>query len=187
MIFFFYSFSIIPILFWQEIKPEWCFWIFWIFILFFWNFLNRVGLERTRNQICFSLIHGLLLLIQARNKVGMMFSNFLNFYTIFLKISKLGWVGTDSERKFLFSFSTFLVPFWVEIKLEWCFLIFWIFYYFFWTFLDRVGLERTRNENFLLLIHGLARPIQARNKVGMMFLIFWIFILFFGNFLNRVG
>ena len=101
-------------------KARMMFFIFWIFILFFWNFLNRVRLERTRNNFFF-LTLGLSRTFLAWNKVRMMFFNVLNFYTIFLKFSKPGWVGMDSERNFVFLFSVFPVPFWLQIKSEWCF------------------------------------------------------------------
>jgi len=45
----------------------------------------------------------------------------LNFYTIFLKFSKPGWVGMDLEQIFFSHSLPFPVPFSVEIKPEWCF------------------------------------------------------------------
>ena len=118
--------------------------------------------------------------VLVRNKAEMMFFNFLNFYIIFLEFSKLGWVGTDSKRNFfLHSFSAFPVLFWLEIKPEWCFLIFWIFILLLWNFLDRVGLDRTQIKKFLLLILNLPRSVWARNKAGMMFFNFLNFYTIF--------
>ena len=125
--------------------------------MMFFNFLNFytiflkfskpgwVGMDSEQNF--FFLILSISRPILARNKAGMMFLYFLTFYTIFLKISKPGWLRTDLEWNFVVPFSAFLVPFWQEIKLEWCFLIFWIFILFFWNYLNRVGSEWTQNEN----------------------------------------
>ena len=67
------------------------------YTIFFWNFLDLIGLERNQNEICFSLIHGLLHPIKVRNKARMMFINILNFNTIFWEFSEPGWVGTNSK------------------------------------------------------------------------------------------
>ena len=126
-----------------------------------------MGRNRLRMKFCFPILC-LSRPVLARNKVGMMFFNFLNFYTFFFKFSKPGWVGMDSEQNFVFPFSAFPVPFWQEIKSEWCFLIFWIFVLFFWNYRNQVESEWTRND-FIFLILGLSRPILPRDKAGKMF------------------
>ena len=56
--------------------------------------------------------------------------------------SSPGRVGTELGTKFFFtSFSACPDPAWLEIKWEWCFLIFWIFLLFFWNSLPRVVME----------------------------------------------
>ena len=63
------------------------------------------GLERTQNDFFFLLILDHSHSVLAGNKARMMFLNFLNFYTLFLKFSKSGWVGTDSESNLFFTHS----------------------------------------------------------------------------------
>ena len=134
------------------------------FILFFWNFLNQVRSERTLNQFFSPLSRPIL----AWNIAGMVFFIYLfYFYTIFLKFSKPGWVGTDSKSEiFLFFLIVSLpVPFWLEIKLEWFFLTlvrtlnqFLIFILFFGNFLTLVRLERTRKDFFFFFFSFSASP-----------------------------
>ena len=65
--------------------------------------------------------------------------------------------------------------------LEWCFLISWIFFYFFGNFLARVGLEQYTGLKFFPLFLGLSHPSLDRNKAGMMI---FNFLNFFAIFLE---
>ena len=90
------------------------------FAIFLKNFLDRVGIQV---EIFFFLFFVLPQLGLDRNIDRMMF--FLIFLLIFLEFSSPGRVGTEFRMKFFFlSFSAYLSPVWIEIMLEWCFLIF---------------------------------------------------------------
>ena len=138
-------------------------------IFFFWIFLYLLRLERTRNEICFSLIHSLSHPIQVRNKAGMMFFNFLNIYTIFWEFSILGWVGMNSELNFLFCipgrcYPAFPIQFWLEIKSKCCFQFFEFLNCFFKIFLNRVGQERTQNNFFFFPFSAFPIPFWLEIK-----------------------
>ena len=130
---YFLSFSAFPILFWLEMKLCWCFLIFWIFLLFFKIFYyGSVRNTSERFFFLFSLFHSFSQPIFAWKGAMMVFSNFLNFFAIFLEFSFLGKVEThQNEFCYFLSFSAFPILFWLEMKLWWCFLIFWIFCNFF--------------------------------------------------------
>ena len=115
----------------------------------------------------------------------MMFFNVLNFYTIFLKFSKPGWVGMDSKRKMFFPIVCLSRPILARNKARMMFLIFILF---FWNLQNWVWLERNQNENFCFLILGLLCNVLARNKAGMLFFNFLKFYtIFFGIFLIGLG
>ena len=103
---------------------------FEFFFYFFWNFLARVGWERNLGLKFFSLFLSLSQPGLDRNTTGMMFFNFSNFFAFFF----LGILWIESGRLgiwgkiFFISSSAYLIPFWLEIMPEWCFLIFWIFF-----------------------------------------------------------
>ena len=131
--FFFRSFSASPNQFWLEMK------IFEFFCYFFGIFNSGSGWNPLERFFLFSLFLGLSQPNFALNEAMMVFSNFLNFFDIFLEFSIPGRVETHRNDYFHFqSFSAFRILFLHEKKLWWCFLIFWIFLLFFWNFLLRV-------------------------------------------------
>ena len=115
--------------------PERDFLIFWFFLLLFWNFLARVGYEQNSGLNFFSLFHGLSGVL-AKNNAGKRFSNFLNFFSIFLRIffprpSK----NENWDKIFFFSlFWPIFYPFWLKVILERVFLVFWFSILFFLEF-----------------------------------------------------
>ena len=109
--------------------------IFWIFLQFFRIFLARVEYERNSVvKFCFhffDLSHPVL----AKNNTGKRFYNFLNFFTIFFGIFFPGSsMNGILEWNFVFTFSAYLIPFWLKIMLGWGFIIFWFFLQFFSDF-----------------------------------------------------
>ena len=114
----------------------------------------------------------------------MVFSNFLNFFAIFLEFSITGQVGTHRNDLFNFlSFSTFSNVFWLENKLWRCFLIFWIFLLFFRNFLFRVGSERIGTIFiYFLSFSSFPNLFWLGKKLWWCFLIFWIFSAIFLEF-----
>ena len=84
---------------------------------------------------------------------------------------------------FLVSFSACPVPFWLEMKPEWFFLIFCIFLLFFCHSLFRVGLEWIRMITFFFFGITLSRsyPVLAWKEAIM---IFFNFLNFFAIFLE---
>ena len=142
MIFFcFLSFSAFPILFLLEKKLWWFFFKFLnIFLYFYTIFYSRSGRNPSERFFLFSLFLSLSLPILAWKEAMMVFSEFLNSFTIILEFSITGRVGTHGNDFFYFlSFIAFPNLIWFEKMLWWCFLIFWIFLLFFWNFLLRVG------------------------------------------------
>ena len=114
----------------------------------------------------------------------------LIFLLFLLDFSSLGWVGTEFETIFFFffTFSTYLIPFWLEITPERGFFIFWIFLLFFSQFSSLAEYERNSGLNFFFLFLSLSHPVLAKNNAGKRFLIFWFFFLLFLEFsyLDRV-
>ena len=109
-----------------------------------------------------------------------MFLNFLHFLVIFSLnfLARVVWERNSGINFFFLSFSAYLIPVWTEIKLEWCFLNFWIF---FWNFLDQVRKEQNSGLKFFSLLLALSHPGLDRNNEGMMFFNFfaifvWIFL-----------
>ena len=122
--------------------------IFAFFLEF--SIVRRVGMKRNDN-FCFGL---------KRNHKR--FFNFLKFFAIFLEFSITRWVGTKRNDIFYFLyFSTFFNLFWLEMKLQWYFLIFLNFLIFFWNFLLPVRLEGNGTKTFIFLVLGLSQPILA--------------------------
>ena len=127
--FFFHSFSAFPNLFWLQKKLWWCFLIFWIFCFFFLIFYYRSARNTLERFFLFSLFLGLSQPMLAWKEAMMVFSNFFEFFGFFLEFSITGHVGTHRNDFFYFhSFSAFPILFWLQKKLWWCFLIFWIFF-----------------------------------------------------------
>ena len=88
----------------------------------------------------------------------MVFSNFLNFFAVFLEFSIMGRVGPHRNIFFFLSFVGFPNLFWLVKKLRWCFLIFGIFLLFFeFSITGRVGTHR----NSFLLIFSLSQPFPT--------------------------
>ena len=114
--FYILSFSAFSKLFWLEMMPKWyC----WIFLLFFGNFLLRVGWERnrTKRQFLFSLFLCVFQLILSWKEAIIVFSNFLNFFAIFLEFSIMRRIGTERNDNFyFFPFSAFSNLFWLGVK-----------------------------------------------------------------------
>ena len=160
-----------------------------MFCYFFGIFFSGSG-RNPSEWFFFSLFLGHSHPILAWKEATMVFSNFLNFFAIFLEFSIVGRVGTHQNDFFNFlSFSAFPNLFWLEKKLWWCFLIFWIFLLFFWNFLFQVG--RNPSEWFFFFLSFSDFPILfwLEKKLWWRFLIFWIFLLFFLKFsiTGRVG
>ena len=104
----------------------------------------------------------------------------------FLEFSSSGLVGTEFGTKFFFfSFSPYLIPFWIEIMLEWCFLIFLynfaIFYGIFWP---GSGRNRIRDKFFFSPLSAYLIPVWIEIMPEWCFL---IFCYFYWNFIARVG
>ena len=109
------------------------------------------------------------------------FPNFLNFFAIWLEFSILGRVETRRKDFYYFlSFSAFPILFRLEMKLWWCFLIFWIFLVFLFSFLLRVGKEHIST---IFIILSLSRPfshsILAWNEAMLVFSNFFEFFCYF--------
>ena len=122
------------------------------FFYFFQNFLARVEYERNSGLKFFSLFLHLSHPILAKNNGGKSFFNFLNVLGIFFGISFHGSSMNGIQVKiFFFSFSAYLLPFWLKIMLERGFLIFWFFFIIFRNFLFRVEYERNTGLNFFSL------------------------------------
>ena len=110
----------------------------------------------------------------ACKKAMMVFSNFSNFYAIFLEFSITGREETQRNDFLPFlSFVAFPNQFWLETKLWWYFLYFSIFLEP--SITGRV--ETQRNDFFYFLV----------KKLRWCFLIFLIFLLFLSNARLRVG
>ena len=80
----------------------------------------------------------------------MVFLNFFTFFAIFLEFYITRRVGTKRNNNFCFlSFSAFYTLFWLEMKPQPYFLIFWLFY---WNFLLCVGREPNGTITFTFLL-----------------------------------
>ena len=143
--FFFVSLSSCPIPFWLEMKPQRCFLIFCITLLFFWNSLFWIGFEWIETITFFYYI--LFLAVMRIFK----FLHFLQFFGNSLFWIGLEWIGMITFFLFFVSLSACPVPFWLEMKPEWCFLIFCISLLFVWNSLFRVGLEWTGMITFFFV------------------------------------
>ena len=131
---FFFSFSAYLNPFWLKIIPERGFLLFFFYFFCYFprNFLARVECERNSGLNIFSPFLGLSHLVLVRNTAGKMYFNFLNYFDIIFAILFPGpsMNGIRDLNFFFFSFSASLSPFWIEIKPELSFLIFWIFLLF---------------------------------------------------------
>jgi len=129
------------------------------FASFFRNFLARVEYERNSGvKFCFHFF-GLFHPVFTKNNAGNWFYNFLNFLTIFFGIFCLGSsIDGILEKNFVFTFSAYLVLFWLKIMLGRGFIYFWIFLLFFSEFFcpGRVWTKFWCKISFSLL-----RPISS--------------------------
>ena len=103
----------------------------------------------------------------------------MNFFAIFFTIFFPGQVWTEFGAKIFFSFSAYLIPFWIKITPEMGFLIFEFFCYFFRNFLARVEYAQNSGLSFFSLFLGLSHPILAKKKAGMRFFNFLNFFAIF--------
>ena len=119
------------------------------FCYFFRNLLARVEYERNSGLKFFSRFLGLSHLVLAKNNAGMRFFNFLNFsatfFGIFLPGSSMNGIW---DKNFFFSFSAYLILFWLKITLERGFLIFSIFLLFFLVFSSPGRVWTNSGQNF---------------------------------------
>ena len=108
---------------------------------------------------------------------------FLIFLLFFLKFSCPGRVWTELGTKiFFFSFSVYLIPFWLKIMLGRGFLVFWIFLRFFSEFSCPRRLWTEFDTKILFSPSRLMSYRLAKNIAEKRFYIFWIFFLFFSEF-----
>ena len=109
------------------------------------------------------------------------FSIFLLFFSEFAP-PVLVWAEFGSKIILSLSrpISPSLIPFWIKIMPESCFLIYWIFLLFFWEFSlpGRVWAE-FRSKILFSLSRPVSFPICLKIMPKSSFLIFWIFWLFF--------
>ena len=155
------SFSAYLIPFWLKIMPEIGFLIFWFFFSFFFrNFHARVEYERNSGLNFFSLLLCVTHPILAKNNAERSFFNFLNFLAIFFGISFHGssMNGIQVEN-FFFSFSAYLLPFWLKIMPEMGFLIFWIFFFYFFSEFSCPG--RVWTEFEFKIFFSISPPISS--------------------------
>ena len=149
--------------------------------------MGRVGRNGSEQYVSLYLFPGLLQRILDWKEAIMEFFNFLNFFAIFYYAS--GRNRTEQNNNFYFLyFLAFFNLFWLEMKPQRYFLIFWLFY---WNFLLRIGLERNGTERQFLFCYFpiLLWPILASNESLMIFFNFYNFFATFLEFsiMRRVG
>ena len=149
---------------------------FWIFLLFFRNFLARVEYERNSGLKFFSNFFGFSHPILVKTNAEKRFYKFFEFFYYFFGIF-LPWSSINKFRNwnFSFSFSAYLIPFWVKIMLERGFYIFLIFLLFFSQFSSLAKFERNSGLKVFFPFFVLSHPILAKNNAEKRF---------FFNFLN---
>ena len=129
----FLSFPAFSSLFWLKMKPQWYFFNFFNFFVIFLEFsvTPRVRMER-KDNFYFLSFTAFLQRILAWNEATTVF---FNFFGIFLEFSITHWVGTKWNDNFYFlSFPVFSILFWLIMKPQRYFFIFWIFLPFFGIF-----------------------------------------------------
>ena len=134
--------------------------IFLIFLLFFSEFSCRGRLWTEFGvKFCFYFF-GLSRPVLAKKNAEKRFYNFFNFLNIFFGIFFPGSsMNGILEWNFVFTFSVYLIPFWLKIIPGRGFIIFWIFLLFFskFSFLGRVW-----TEFWSEILFSLFRPISSR-------------------------
>ena len=120
----------------------------------FLNFLTRVGFERIgRKFFLFSIFRTVLSRFVLKWSLEDFFFNFWNFFAFIFEFSNSCRVRTDREEIiFVLSFSACTGTFRLEMKPEWCFLIFKFFLHLFLNSRTRAGFERICSKFFLLSI-----------------------------------
>ena len=111
----------------------------------------------------------------------------MNIFALLFEIFYSGSGSKVRNENFFFrSFSTYPDPFSLEMKPEWCFLIFWIFLPFFLDFSILGGARRIETINFFLSFSICPDPfwLEIRHE--------WCFLIFFALFMEfsiqgRVG
>ena len=115
----------------------------------------------------------------------MLFSNFLNFFAVFLEFSITGRIGTHRNDFFLFLFSLFHHLFQPILAWKEAMVVIYNFLNFFaifWEFSIVCWVGKHRNDFFLFsLFLGLSQPILAWNEN------FEFFCYFFGIFNSGSG
>ena len=108
-------------------------------------------------------------------------SGFLILLLFFSEFFCRGRVWSEFGTKFFFfSFSAYLISFWLKIRPERVFLIFFNFLaIFFRNFLAKVENEQNSGQNFFSLFLGLSHHVLAKNKAGKRF---FNFLLSFSEF-----
>ena len=133
---------------------------FWIVLLFFRNFLARVEYERNSGLKFFSNLfgfsHPILVKTNAEKRFYKFFEFFYYFFGIFLPWSSMNGIR---DKNFVFSFSAYLIPFWLKILLGRGFIIFGIFLLFYSEF-SCLGRVWTKFETKIFF--SLFRPITSR-------------------------
>ena len=119
----------------------------------------------------------------------MVFSNFFNFYAIFLEFSITGREETQRNDCLpLLSFVAFPKLFQLVKKLRWCFLIFFIFMLCFQNFQLRVG---KKHNGTIFYIFSLSQPFPTyfglKRSYDGIFKIFEFFCYYFGTFYYGSG
>ena len=166
---------------------------FEFFCYFFRNFLARVEYVRnSRVKFCFHFF-GLSQPVFAKNSAGNRFYNFLNFITTFFGIFLLGSsMNGILEQNFVFTFSTYLIPYWLKIMTGRGFTIFWIFLLFFSEFSCS---GRVWTEFWSKILFSLFRLISSpftKNNAGkrfynfLNFLTIFLGILLLGSSINGI-
>ena len=90
----------------------------------------------------------------------------LFFFGIFFPGSSMNGI---LEWNFVFTFSAYVIPFWLKIMLGRDFKFFEFFYNFFRIFLARVEYERNSGVKFCSHFFGLSHPVLAKNNAGKRF------------------
>ena len=136
------------------------------------------------------LSHPVLVKKNAGKRFFVIFEFFCYFFRNFLARVKF-------ERNLglnFFSFSSFLIPFWLGIMRETGFLIFSNFFaIFFWIFMFGVQCKRNSGLKVFSPFHGLSLPILGRNISWNRFFNFFNFfanffrIFFPGSSMNGIG
>ena len=152
------------------------------FAIFFGILYYRSGKNSSEWFFLFFLFLGHAQHILARKEAIIVFSNFLNCFTIFLEFSIMVWVGTPRNDFFYFLFSHFLglsqliLAWWEAIMV-----FFNVFNFFFEIFY--YGSCRNSSERFFYFLFslflGLSQLILAREVAKMVFFIFFAFFLKF--------